>query len=61
MEVVQTVNGGTETSQISIKYLHLCFKDEQKSYSFWSKGGLMMTEFFFVCLETSSLSCLSNG
>jgi len=27
--VVCTVNGGKESSHISLKYLHLCFKDER--------------------------------
>jgi len=32
--VVVAVNGGTESSPISLKHHHLCSKDEQMSYGF---------------------------
>ncbi len=30
--VILTFNGETETSQVSLKYLYSCFKDESKFY-----------------------------
>ncbi len=48
---IKALNRGTEISQISLKYLHFCYKDEQKFYGFGTTRGWVNDDRIIILSE----------